>query len=114
MIQIIIELSLFMIVAILLGYTFGWFTAKATVKEKYTDQMDELRSLYENDLSKIKEIKANLDEHKALLKSKDATIKKLTKRHEEEMDAFLYERTEITQKYKELLAQVEREEDNHL
>lgn len=148
MINIIIEISLFLIVAILLGYTFGWFTSKAMIKEKYEQKINEFNTLYAEDLNKIKEIKEDLDHYKQFNKelsttnseqakkieelkdfvnSKDDTITKLTtqlsleedkmitltKNYEEEMDAFLYERTEITQKYKELLAQLNEKEVLH-
>lgn len=148
MINIIIEISLFLMVAILLGYTFGWFTSKAMIKENYKQKIHEFNTLYAEDLNKITEIKKDLEHyresHKALsvtnseqtktiealenfVKSKDDTIEKLTtqlslaedkllaliKNYEEEMDAFLYERTEITQKYKELLAQLNEKEVNH-
>jgi len=141
MINIIIEISLFLIIALLLGYTFGWFTSKAMLKEKYEQQIYEFNTLYGDDLNKIREIKKDLeyykqsnkelgdinseqtrkiDELEHFVQSKDDMIEKLTthlsleeakrialaKKHEEEMDAFLYERTEILQKYNKLLAQL--------
>ncbi|MBU1667887.1 hypothetical protein KKC13_05665 [bacterium] len=148
MINIIIEISLFLIIALLLGYTFGWFTSKAMLKEKYERQIHEFNTLYEDDLGKIHQIKKELERYKQsnnalntnhseitkkieelehFVQSKDDIIEKLTtqlsleedkritlaKKHEEEMDAFLYERTEITQKYKTLLAHLKEKVVDH-
>lgn len=66
--NIIVEITLFLVVAVVLGFTFGWLISKAMLKEKYEDK-----------------------------------LKVLKEKHESEMDAFLAERVEITEKYKELL-----------
>lgn len=69
-----------------------------------------------------------LDEFQNLLKTKDDVIEKLTieltsvenkqmemkKKHDNEIDAFLFERIDITQKYKKLLENVQNVEDKSL
>jgi len=103
MTDIIISISLYIIVAILLGFTFGWFIAKAIFTEKFKEQVEVLSSNYDTN-------KNNIDFHsqkqsKELLNLKDE-IRRLKVEHDKEVDAFLNERIDITQKYKELLEKV--------
>jgi len=103
MTDIIISISLYIIVAILLGFTFGWFIAKAIFKEKFKEQVEVLSSNYDAN-------KNNIDFHsqkqsKELSNLKDE-IRRLKVEHDKEVDAFLNERIDITQKYKELLEKV--------
>ena len=121
MIEIIIEISLYLITAIVLGFIFGWFIARANWKERYTKEIEKFKELY------VKEEKEKIlnqqvySEEDSFIKTKDDIIEKLTfklsleeekgiqlkKDHEEEISAFLFERTDITQKYKELLLKIE-------
>jgi len=156
-INIIIEISLYLIGAILLGSIFGWLLAKSILKERYQDQLEELSEISNHELGNIdkinqelehykkvnqelieKNMKLNLgymgqkyvldennetlDEFQVFLKSKDDVIETLTsklsgaeekqmkmkKKHDVEIDAFLFERIEITQKYKDLLVKYDR------
>ncbi len=137
MTDIIISISLYLVVAILLGFTFGWFIAKAMFKEKYDDQIEALTTSYDTNKESItlqyekqNELLARnsrtIEELKHFVKTKDEMISKLTfelsnqeeklraleREHEKEIDAFLYERVDTTQKYKALLAQ--RSEEGNL
>jgi len=145
MINLILEISLFLIIALFVGYIFGWFSSKSVLQEKHEEQIHEFKTFYEEDLGKIKQIKEELERYKEsnkelsansgkrtqkieelehLVETKDDMIAKLTtqlsheedksialaKNHEEEMNAFLYERVEITQKYQKLLARLKEKE----
>ena len=154
MINILIEISTYLIIAILLGYLFGWLITSLILKEKYQNYLDEFiknKNLEQDDLKQVKEElyqckkerkelkqynkkmslsyggqKHVLDEHNATLDtfqkrllSKDEVISSmvgklslveeehssLAKRYEEEIDAFMFERIELTEKYKKLLAE---------
>ena len=135
MTDIIISISLYLIAAILLGFTFGWFIAKAMFKEKYDDQIEALTTSYDTNTESIalqyekqNELlvrnSSTIEELKHFVKTKDEMISKLTfelsnqeeklralkSEHEKEIDAFLYERVDTTQKYKALLTQLSEEE----
>ena len=149
------EIGLYLIVAIFLGYLFGWLITKTFLEENYEKR---LNKFYDDNLKEIHEAKrikqellhyektnrtlieensklalkfngqkyvldehnATLDEFQKLLKSKNDIIEKLTiklstsedkrlamkKKHDIEIDAFLFERIDITQKYKTLLKRV--------
>ena len=152
MINIIIEISAYIFVAILLGYFFGWLITKLLLKERYQTHLDEIilkNNTEKEDINKIKDelfqVKKDnkrlktqnkelssgysgqkyvLDEHNEVLDefqkrlhSKDEIIESLTKnlslveekqmaiekKYEEEIDAFMFERIDTTQKYKDLL-----------
>jgi flagellar motility protein MotE (MotC chaperone) len=103
MTDIIISISLYIIVAILLGFTFGWFIAKAIFKEKFEDQVEALSKNYDANKSSIDS--QSQEQNKELAELKD-TIRSLKSQHEKEVDAFLEERIDITMKYKELLEKV--------
>jgi flagellar motility protein MotE (MotC chaperone) len=103
MTDIIISISLYIIVAILLGFTFGWFIAKAIFKEKFEDQVEALSTNYDANKSSIDS--QSQEQNKELAELKD-TIRSLKSQHEKEVDAFLEERIDITMKYKELLDKV--------
>ena len=100
MIDIIISMSFYIIAAILLGFTFGWFIAKAILKEKFKKELEILSRNYEANKN-ILEIEGKVQE-KEISELKER-IKKLKKQHDKELDAFLEEREDITTKYKELL-----------
>jgi len=101
--DIIISISLYIIVAILLGFTFGWFIAKAVFKEKFENQVEALSSNYDANKDSIDTHSKEQD--KELIELKDK-IRSLKSQHEKEVDAFLEERIDITMKYKELLDKV--------
>jgi len=101
--DIIISISLYIIVAILLGFTFGWFIAKAIFKEKFEDQLETLSTNYDANKERIDRYSKKQDQELIELKDK---IKRLKSQHEEEVDAFLKERIDTTMKYKELLKKV--------
>jgi flagellar motility protein MotE (MotC chaperone) len=100
MTDIIISISLYIIVAILLGFTFGWFIAKAIFKEKFQEQVEALSTNYDANKSSID---IHSEEQKRELIELKEKIKRLKSQHEKEVDAFLEERIDITMKYKELL-----------
>lgn len=155
MIDIMIQISSYIFLAILLGFTFGWLIRGTSLKEpskeasktlpvvenrdtiEVSQEMRKLKDeIYEykkeNKLLRAKnkelsfgyngqqyvldEHNATLDEFQKRLLSKDEIIDTLTrklssveeeqrqevKRHEEEIAAFMLERIDITQKYKEL------------
>ena len=138
MINIIIEIAAYVLIAILLGLFFGWLITKLLLKEQYQKKLTNIsKELFEYQednrrlKSKNKELNANnsgkaylldtsnetADEFQKRLSGKDELIASLTtklsqveeqqmaleKKYEEEIDAFMFERIDITQKYKELL-----------
>jgi len=152
MINTIMEISLYLIVAILLGLIFGALITKLILKDRYESDLAQVISHYKEggeDITQIKkelnhykkinqeliaentninlgfagqqyvldEHNDTLDEFQRLLKSKNEVIETLTaelslveeqqmamrKQHEKEVDAFLFERVDITKKYKELI-----------
>ncbi len=103
MIDIIFSISVYIIAAILLGFTFGWFIAKAIFKEKFEEQIEALSINYDANTSSIDTQSRNQANEITMLKNE---IQNLKKQHEQEVDAFLQERIDITQKYKELLDKV--------
>lgn len=114
----IVEISMYIIVAILLGYVFGWLMSSMLLKDRYKNQLNEIREGLET-ASKEPELTEKMDEDdfSNRLLNKDKVITNLTQRlsfleqehieieqkHEKEIDAFMFERIEITQKYKDLL-----------
>jgi len=103
MMDIILSISVYIIAAIVLGFTFGWFIAKAILKEKFEEQVEALSTNYDANKSSIDtQSKKQVNEITELKNE----IQKLKKQHEQEVDAFLEERIDITQKYKELLDKV--------
>ena len=92
--DIIISISLYIIVAILLGFTFGWFIAKAIFKEKFEEHVAALGT------------NSNTNNQEKKINGLKEEIKSLKSKHEKEVDAFLEERIDITMKYKELLDKV--------
>ncbi len=98
--DIIISISGYIMVAILLGFTFGWFIAKAVLKEKFEDQIEALSTNYDTNKNTIDTQCKQQDKEIAELKEK---LKKLQSQHEKEVNAFLEERIDITMKYKKLL-----------
>ena len=101
--DIILSISVYIIAAILLGFTFGWFIAKAIFKEKFEEQVEALSTNYDANKSSIDTQSQKQVNEITALKNE---IQKLKKQHEQEVDAFLEERIDITQKYKELLDKV--------
>jgi len=106
MLEIISEISIYLVLAILLGYTFGWLIAKAMSKEKNSNKIDseelevfkeeylqckrensELLSqnnkvLLENSEQKLKShnLVKELQERELLIKSKDNEIRELKRK----------------------------------
>jgi len=73
------------------------------LKEKFEEQVEALSTNYDANKSSIDtQSKKQVNEITALKNE----IQKLKKQHEQEVDAFLEERIDITQKYKELLDKV--------
>ncbi len=103
MMDIILSISVYIIAAILLGFTFGWFIAKAIFKEKFEEQVEALSTNYDANKSSIDTQSQKQVNEITALKNE---IQNLKKQHEQEVDAFLEERIDITQKYKELLDKV--------
>jgi chromosome segregation ATPase len=152
MLNIALQISVYLLIAIILGYTFGWLITKLHFEKVYTEKLNRMTATKEQPMAETSELKEKLfqlrreykelekekqkldsmykgqkyvlDEHndvlddfqKRLLK-KDEVIEGLTKRlslleqrqldlnkkYEEEIDAFVFERVEITQKYKDLI-----------
>jgi len=138
MIYTIIEIGLYIAMAILLGSFFGWLITKLFLKEQYQKLLNgiskELRE-YQEDNRRLKAKNKELhsensgkdylfdsssetaDMFQKRLYGKDKLIGSLTtklseveeklmlleKKYEEEIDAFMFERIDITQKYKVLL-----------
>ena len=152
MINIMIEISAYIFIAIILGYFFGWLITKLLLKERYQSHLDEIILKNNTEKEEINKIKDELyqakkdnkrlkiqnkelssgydgqkyvleehndvlDEFQKRIHSKDELIESLTtqlslveekqmqveKKYEEEIDAFMFERIEITQKYKDIL-----------
>ena len=157
MIETIMEIGLYLIVAILLGLIFGSLMTKLILQDRYDSDLQQILSQKKEsgeDITKIKKelehykrvnaelidentnIKLGfagqqyvLDEHNSVLdelqkqlKSKDDIIERLTqklslaeeqqramrKQHQKEVDAFLFERMDITKKYKELVKKYQK------
>lgn len=160
MTEIIIEISLYIIAGVLIGFTFGWFIAKAILKEKFEEKVSSLQNLYKDDLKNVDAMKTELAHYRSsnkdlisdntsiqlryegekeeyyqnsqsveslegFVKTKDKMIEKLTfqlskeeeklkvlkSEHNSEIEAFLDERVDITQKYKELLSKLQLMQD---
>jgi len=146
MLPIITEITFYIIVALLLGYLFGWLTSKALIEERLerklqnsnSKALDEIqqelnrykmsndtllsennRVLRQNSEKKLQlhELKNRLDKLNLLVKSKNSAIEELTselsnreknllelkKEHASEINAFVYERSDIMKRYKTLL-----------
>ena len=114
--EIISEISIYLVVAILLGYTFGWLITKARLKEKMEDNALNIDSEAFNTL-KEDQLKCKTENHelrsqnnKILLENSEQKLKihhleklntkllKQEKAHEVEMLAFLKEREEMIKK----------------
>jgi len=153
MINIMVEISAYIFVAILLGYFFGWLITKLLLKKRYQAHLDEIilnNNTKTEDINKIKDelfqakkdnkyLKSQnkelssgyngqkyvleehnevLDDFQKRLHAKDEVIEVLTtklslleeklikieKKYEKEIDAFMFERIEITKKYQDLLS----------
>ena len=135
MMNLIIEISSYITIAILLGLFFGWLITKLLLKDKCQKELStiskELHDYREDNRRlkvKNKELTTNkssiLDESNEIsdnfqkrLEAKDELLLALTnkltfieekqeeivKKYEEEIDAFMSESIDITQKYKALL-----------
>jgi len=152
MINIMIEIGVYIFVAILLGYFFGWIITRLILKERYQNYLDEIilnNRTESEELSKINdellhykkdnkrlrlqnkefssasdtkkyvlgENNEPLDDLEKRLHAKDEIIATMTSKlsqmeekqmtienkYEEEIDAFMFEQIDITQKYKDLL-----------
>jgi len=147
---LILEISLYLALALLIGYLFGGYMSK----NRYENSVDNLNQCNHKNLKKIEqelmhykkvnkelisentEIKLGysgqkyvldehndtLDEFQKRLKSQNDVIERLTsnvslleeekraikKKYESEIDAFLFERNEIMEKYKDLLEKFNR------
>jgi len=99
MIEIIMEISLYLILAIVLGFLFGWFITKASWKERCEKEIEKFKELY---LKDKQESVTNREPYR-----EEEEISVLKRLHEKEVEAFLVERTDIIQKYKELLVKIE-------
>jgi hypothetical protein len=162
------EISLYLIVALALGFFFGWFIAKLLVKEKANIEVStlyasvkhessvekkessqaiqqelydykkenkvlqtenkKLKLAYDGQKYVLDEHNGTLDEFQGLIKSKDDVIEQLSnklltlegqtlalkKKHDSEIDAFLFERIDITEKYKNLLEKHEARYPNSI
>ena len=105
MTDVIISIGLYIIAAILLGFLFGWFIARAIYKEKFDEQIEALSTNYDANRSTLALGSKVQEQEISELKEK---IKLLKTQHEKEVDAFLEEREDITMKYKELLEKVSK------
>jgi len=140
MINTIIEIDVYISIAILLGLFFGWLITKLLLKEQCQEELKDVSEelvAYKKDYkllkAKLKELNfrednttqidtidesnKTLSEAQNSLHQKDELIASLTKKlseveekqmalekkYEEEIDAFMFERVDITQKYKALL-----------
>ena len=104
MIDIILSISAYIIAAILLGFIFGWFIAKAIFKEKYEEQLEVLSSNYDINKHAIDTQSKSQEKEIAALKDE---IRILKEKHEQELEAFIKERIDITKKYKKLLDKIQ-------
>jgi flagellar motility protein MotE (MotC chaperone) len=100
MMDIVLTISGYILVAILFGFIFGWFMAKAILKENFEEQIEALSTNYDNNKNSI-DVHCQ-EQDREISKLKDQ-IKQLKSQHEKEVDAFLEERIDITMKYKKLL-----------
>jgi predicted RNase H-like nuclease (RuvC/YqgF family) len=152
MLNIALQISVYISIAIILGYSFGWLITKLSLEKRYKQkiqsiivqkerpnlEISELKeklfqlrrenknlekerkkvdSMYEGQKYVLNEHNEVLDDFQKRLLKKDEIIEELTKKlssleqrqlrlnkkHEEEIDAFVFERVEITQKYKDLM-----------
>ena len=99
MIEIIMEISVYLILAIVLGFLFGWFITKASWKERCEKEIEKFKALH------LKDKQENVTSRESYLEEEKISV--LKRLHEKEVEAFLVERTDIIQKYKELLVKIE-------
>jgi len=173
MINIMIEISLYLIAALGIGFIFGWLITKAFFQKRLNNREKEvevvslyaspketsflsevdnidnikqelyhykkenkellennnkLKLNYEGQKYVLNEHNETLDSFQSQVKNKDEVIEGLTgkllllegeliemkKKHNSEIDAFLFERIDITEKYKKLLAKQESENYGNL
>ena len=143
---LILEISLYLALALLIGYLFGWYMSKNRVEslnqcnhqniKKIEEELSHYKKVNKELISENTEIRLGysgqkyvldehnntLDEFQKRLKSKNDVIETLTsnvslleeekraikEKYESEIDAFLFERNEITEKYKDLLEKFNR------
>ena len=115
--EIISEISIYLVVAILLGYTFGWLITKARLKEKIEQQTNNIQTK-EFDTLKQEYLKCKTENsellsqnNKVLLENSEQKLNihhleklnmkllKQEKAHELEMLAFIEEREEMIGKW---------------
>ena len=99
MIEIIMEISVYLILAIVLGFLFGWFITKASWKERCEKEIEKFKALH------LKDKQENVTSREPYIEEEKLSV--LKRLHEKEVEAFLAERTDIIQKYKELLVKIE-------
>ncbi len=115
--EIITEISIYLILAILLGYIFGWLITKAMSKKKIEQNDNKINSeefnVLKQEYLKSKTEKSELvsQNNKILLENSELKLKiynleklnikllKQEKKHELEMLAFIQEREEIIKKH---------------
>jgi len=110
MIEVIMEISLYLLVAILLGFIFGWFISKASWKAKSLKEEkseDKSKDFYLDKGNFIKTKDEIIEKLTFKLSLEEEKVMALKKEHEQEILAFIFERTDIIQKYKELLKKIE-------
>jgi chromosome segregation ATPase len=85
--DMIIELSLYLVVAILLGFSFGWFGAKSMIKERYEDLLEEFKQKYRSEFYKIEKNQEELSHYKKINKELINTSNQLQLKYEHEKHA---------------------------
>ena len=70
MMDVIMSISVYIIAAILLGFTFGWFMAKALLKEKFENQIEALSTNYDANKDSIDTHSKEQDKELVELKDK--------------------------------------------
>jgi len=90
MIEVVKEISLYLVIAIALGYLFGWLITRTAWKNKSLEaRVDDNIELKDKKIEQL-----------------EKELRKMKESYEAEIEAFLMEREDITQRYKELLAEV--------
>jgi len=108
--DMIIELSLYLVIAILLGFTFGWFSAKSMVKEQYDALLEAFKEKYQSEIYKIEKNKEALSHYKKINEElvldnhSDEYLQELTK-----MQSFVTSKDEMIKKLTSKLSQSKNE-----
>lgn len=125
MIEIITQISAYLVAGILLGYFFGWIITKIYVTQKYQGKLDQFMATKSVDVNELDKVKAELFKYKKenkLLKAQNARMssgydgqKYVLDQHNETLDEFqkrLLSKDEVIETLTRELSAVEERQRN--